>query len=829
MHPQPVLRRPFATRSDLPCPRRHRAVARLLVLLALLLVTPLAAEEFVFVPGDVASLQTAIDIVPDGGTIEIAGGTYSAPAGGFQILSEGRGFTIRAAEGATVILDGGGSNEVMFFSNTSVAAGEPVVFEDITFRNGFTTTNSTGGAVTLIRAKATFVDCRFENSRAEPTLTGGGGVGVFTESVATFLRATFDGNSAQNEAGALKVGGASIVYVHDSVFTNNNCNEPGHRVTSAGGAIHVGNASLRITNSRFENNEAGAVGGAVYATAIWDDPNGSDVVISNSYFEGNRAINDPGITPNFPPEGGAIGSENLSKFRIYNSRFIENDARHGGAIGIYRGDVEVYDSVFRGNRSTLTGFGSRFGGTFKASSNDTTSDTEDRRTARLVIWDSFVQGSFGATTDGSELGGCLFVQGDVNRAFGQSGVAQSGTFADHRATLEILRSAFVECEAVEESGGARGNGGALNVVLADFLMQDSILIDNNAEDQGGAIRLVTASEALFDGVTLGGNTATVRGAGIYGQGADLTMVDSQFLGNEISPGVAEAANQSFGAGMFTSHLTTFGEDLDMTDSVSTTLFSDNIGLPIYDGDQVTRPFNDMRYNDNVLASPHFGTLIYRDPVDGGAIDTPSLNSLVITRNAGVPSTTKSTIDNTYQGSAAVAGAILAVPSKILDTVAAGEPGSSTESFLVYAWTGGSATVDGGSVTGGTGFQTAGIGIHTLDVAGTDFTDETLQGALPDGVVSTFPSAISGGENTTVSWSTPGGTFVDAGLDQGLGTEVAATGSVLITPVATTTYRFFAVTQEGGDVAETTVFVDEGFVFIDGFESGDTTAWSSTNP
>lgn len=812
--------------------RSPRCSLLLLVFAVTFLARPGVAEEVVHVPADVASLQTAIDTVPDGGTIELAAGTYASPGGGFLILNEGKAFTIRGAEGSTVVLDGGGTREVLFFSNTSVGTTGPVVFENLIFRNGLTTTNSTGGGVTLIRAEATFVDCRFEDNRAEPSQTGGGGVGVFTDSVATFLRSTFTGNSASREAGALKVGGESVVYVHESVFTDNDCNQPGHRVTAAGGAIHVGNATLRVSNSRFERNEAGFVGGAIYTTGTFQVPYSiprSDVIVSNCYFADNRAINDPGVTTNSPTEGGAVASENQSVMRIYNSRFVDNDARHGGAVGIYRGAVEIYDSVFRGNFSTATGQGSRFGGTFKVTSNDTSGDTDDFPTGRLTVMDSFVLGRIGGATADAEVGGCLFAQGDVNRAFGQGGVGQSGTLADHRAEVTLERSAFIDCDAVQ-NGASQGHGGGVNTVLTDLVMRDTLVIDSSAEDQGGALRVVTGTSALLERVTLAGNSADIRGAGIYGQGAELTIVDSQFLANEVSPGTNEAANQSFGGGMYTTHQTFSGDPLNMEGTVTDSLFSGNIGLPIYDGDQTVVPYNDMQYNGNTLASPIFGALVYRDPVNGGAIDVPSLNGLVISRDSGVPSTNKSLVNNTYQGSEATAGLLLAVPPEILDTLAAGEPGGQTTSYLVWGWAGGSATLDGLGVGTKTGWQEAGSGIHTLSVDGQDFMAEVSAGPIPGANLTASPSAIDFGGMSTLSWTTPGGaTFLDAALDQGLGSDLNATGSMMLSPIASTTYRYCAVTEEGGAVAEVTIFVGESGIFSDGFESGDTSAWSASNP
>ena len=82
--------------------------------------------------------------------------------------------------------------------------------------------------------------------------------------------------------GGLVVHDNARVYVHESTFINNRTNLPTHTETSAGGAIHVGNSILRVSNSHFENNQAGYVGGAIYAIGTWAEPESiprADVVI----------------------------------------------------------------------------------------------------------------------------------------------------------------------------------------------------------------------------------------------------------------------------------------------------------------------------------------------------------------------------------------------------------------------------------------------------------------------------------------------------------------------------------------------------------------------
>ena len=48
-------------------------------------VASIESNSIIHVPGDVADLQQASKIVPDGGTIELAAGIYPSPDGGFAL------------------------------------------------------------------------------------------------------------------------------------------------------------------------------------------------------------------------------------------------------------------------------------------------------------------------------------------------------------------------------------------------------------------------------------------------------------------------------------------------------------------------------------------------------------------------------------------------------------------------------------------------------------------------------------------------------------------------------------------------------------------------
>ena len=116
------------------------------------------------------------------------------------------------------------------------------------------------------------------------------------------------------------------------------------------------------------------------------------------------------------------------------------------------------------------------------------------------------------------------------------------------------------------------------------------------------------------------------------------------------------------------------------------------------------------------------------------------------------------------------------------------------SYLGYAWSGGSATLDGQAVSGNAGMSSAGPGTHTLSVGGTDFTASISQAPIPAAAFT-----ASGSSPVTLNWSVTGGAFLDAAIDHGVTIPSSSSGSVQVSPPVDTDYWLYVITQEGGVV------------------------------
>ncbi len=791
------------------------------------------AQDFIQVPADVADLQTAIYQVNDGGIIEITT-NLSAPAGGFVLSDLNKGFTIRAATGMSVVLSGNGATNILRSDNTSHESTGPLVFQNLSFENGYSNTAGISAGVMLDRAQATFVGCDFRDNVSETGVVGGATY-VGDESTVLFLDCIWTGNTSQTGGAGLGIRGDSRVFVHNSSFLFNLANPPDHNANSGGGGINNGNATLRVSNTRFEGNETGGFGGGLYSIGNWLEPfttPRSDVIVTNCTFIDNKAERHPSVSGSSPTEGGAINAEDQTLMKIFNSRFITNSAMIGGGVNIYRATVEIYGSTFKGNQATDTAVGSGFGGAISLTSQDGVAAGEiNYPVAKVVLEDSFIQGRYGAVTTVAQAGGGLRASGDSARIDGNPSPPDKGTLAENRAVVSIRNTVFYDCDVYKPIEGA-GNGGAISVGVTQLDMRDSLVIDCDAMGagpgaSGGGITVMNQSLADITNTVIAGNTALKFGAGLFAQGSEIKVSGCTIVENEISPGVEEPVTESYGAGIFTGP--DIGRSIAVTGVVENCIISNNIGMQVFDDDRNTGPINDVRYNSNIFYSTHFGTDIFNNPITPKQ-DAAGLNTLEVVRS-GAASTFKSQIDNSQAGTAPVVGVLLAVPPLALGTNAPGDPAPPSDTWLGYAWSGDAATLDGDAVTGNTGVSATTVGVHELLVGSTLLTATISDAALPQATLIPDPEYIQSGETSGLSWATPGGTFLDCELDQGVSITPATSGTVPVTAILDRTFYLATVTAEGGTTAATTVFVGAPptAIFADGFENSDTSQWSSTVP
>ena len=224
----------------------------------------------IYVPQDLSSIQSAIDIVGNDDTIIVAPGTYYENISfiGKNIVLTSIDPTDPAVVAATII-DGGGSGSVVTFSGTETSACE---------LTGFTITNGNAG------------------------YGGGYGGGIFGGSHpnythATITNCTITGNSADSYGGGLydcygvitnctitgntaDWGGGGLAYCNGAIT---NCTITGNWASEYGGGLHYCDGA--ITNCTITGNYAGFRGGGLYncSAAIT-----SSIIWGNTAYSGDQ-------------------------------------------------------------------------------------------------------------------------------------------------------------------------------------------------------------------------------------------------------------------------------------------------------------------------------------------------------------------------------------------------------------------------------------------------------------------------------------------------------------------------------------------------------------
>ena len=673
------------------------------------------AQSVIHISPTQGSIQNALDTVPEGGVIELAAGTYAAPAGGWTIfpdLSGGtKGFTIRAANGATPVLNGGGSTEILTFTTP-----KPVTFQGLTFANGVSTREYHSGAMSMDHVQATFTSCIFQNNAGNAPTTGGGALWIASSTV-SFQSCAWINNTSKHFGGGFSAD-QSRVYVRDCQFVGNRVNVPGHSEFSAGGAINGNASTIHIDNSRFENNQAGYVGGAIYVYGPWQNPVTTpvmDLIVNNCLFTGNVVLRDPNGTLTAPTAGGAIQLEDQTRGRFYNCRFTNNSAKQGGAIAGYRTNNQFDDCVFQNNQATGTDGPDGFGGAIFVLSDDnsdasTGGGTINRPSANLTVTDCLIRGPGGGVASARQGGG-IFVAGDLHSMYGL-GVNRNGTLETNRAVVNLTRVVFADLTTNDNLGN--GTGAALTGDFVTLNANQCIVENCHTSQFGGGFELVRECNATITNTAFAGNSAGLLGGGLTMFGGNLNVTGCSFVDNRITgsgggSAIMTAADAG-GGGL---------PPMDMTGAIQNCVISNNSGssATIYDGYRASAPFNRLQFKANQIFPSDQSAFFFDTPIGNRSVAQVNALTLTFSDNS---TCVKAPVANTALGSAAITGAILMVPAT---TSSSGAPGETLPipSFLGYTSSAGTPLLDGAPQPSSSGVVPTSVNaIHTLAVGSSSF-------------------------------------------------------------------------------------------------------------
>ncbi|HJM48204.1 MAG TPA: right-handed parallel beta-helix repeat-containing protein, partial [Candidatus Marinimicrobia bacterium] len=284
------------------------------------------SDGVVEVPGEVPTIQEAIDASSDGDTVLVAAGTY------YENIEIDKEIVVIGADRETTIIDGDSSGSVVYFGSN---AGMDTYFSGFTVQNGVgqainsgthNNHNCGGGIVIGYSASPLLTDLIVQNN----TVDGAGG-GIFVEGNNAQLRLSnsiIRNNTAGHAepGGGIQIDGGSGSFIHNVEVHDNFAAGKGGGISSS--------SVLNITNSVIHNNRCGWQGNGISAQM-----NMYNCVVTQNGWQSD--------------DGGYNGENSVNleggRSRIWNSIVWGN---HGEPIDNYGGGTIVDYSIIEGGFAT---------------------------------------------------------------------------------------------------------------------------------------------------------------------------------------------------------------------------------------------------------------------------------------------------------------------------------------------------------------------------------------------------------------------------------------------------------------------------------------------
>ncbi len=289
-------------------------------------------------PGDFATIQSAIDASPSGTDIRVGPGRYVE-----NLVIANKAITLKSSHGPTkTVLDGGFRSTVVWAQGTGkervVITGFKITNGSNTFAGELSPTPGTGGGVRVELVRASIEDNVITGNVA---CLGGG---VFSQEASIEVRRNQITDNRQDASCGGSDGGG--IYMNtsakkDSVIAGNIVS--GHRVGGYGGGIGInGVKGVTISGNVIRNNAAHGYGGGVFI-------NGSSADIERNLIEANELTQANG-------SGGGLAllaTERWNDIRLSENLIKGNSADYGSAALL----LAYYDKAIRVDDNWIFGRG----------------------------------------------------------------------------------------------------------------------------------------------------------------------------------------------------------------------------------------------------------------------------------------------------------------------------------------------------------------------------------------------------------------------------------------------------------------------------------------
>jgi hypothetical protein len=336
-------------------------------------------------------------------------------------------------------------------------------------------------------------------------------------------------------------------------------------------------------------------------------------------------------------------------------------------------------------------------------------------------------------------------------------------------------------------------GGGVLVDLVDATIQNSLVMNSDGlgtnAGSGGGVAFIDQSIANVTDSTLAHNSSGRFGGAVYVSGSTINLLGSNLIENSVG-------SNDYGSAIFTAPLDSISLKLNVSGVIEGNKISNNTGTAVFDDDRTNGPINSVIYHNNDFYAGSQNAIVYSDAIYPYSWKNVSeLNNLIVQRANGT-STDKSQTPNRALSSKPSIGSILTAPFEILGGTASGDAEPNTISYVGYAWSGGSATLNGGNLQENAGvLSRTNAGTDTLSVDGFQNFSQCFDASM---LAMSFTGEPSG-SSVTLNWSIYSGTYLDNQMDQGVRVSATPVGFVEV-PISDLVYHFYAIAEEGGSVA-----------------------------
>ena len=291
---------------------------------------------------DDAKNKPGDDVIIISGLISLTGQiTLIDSSGSVSFVSADDGY-----EGTQAVINNGGNNNRLFFTNASSVTAISV-FTGLEFENISNSVGSGSFFGSNNSSSITFNDCKFTNLSSSvivPPVTdpvtapnvddNTNGIIQLSNTSMTFNTCVFDSNSTLNgNGGVFSVLSGGTLILNDCLFTGNSASQANKGKANGGAISVVGTGGVTISNTTFYNNSSELQGGALFIAKT-----ASTCTLTNVTMFGNGCSTVSGAA-----RGGALRSESWTRLLVENSLFYGNNVSTSGtpnSSDVGFGDVE---------------------------------------------------------------------------------------------------------------------------------------------------------------------------------------------------------------------------------------------------------------------------------------------------------------------------------------------------------------------------------------------------------------------------------------------------------------------------------------------------------